>query len=246
MCVYLAAISSFIYEMNGTLIDYVETQRDLGVMVDSKLNWNSQYSMVLSNAITKLGILKRTCHFTTDARQKMSFYIAIVRSLFEHCSTIWSPQHKTNLSKFASLQRRAVKWINGEPFVSYTDEKYSEVLRKHQLLPIKLKFIYNDLVMFFKIVNKLIPIELPDFIIFCEPGNTRFTRSTASIHNSNDTTKFSCSIQPNCDAFKHSFFYRTILRWNHLPLDTRKAENLGKFKSLLKQALWSPGTDWPD
>ena len=162
MCVYLAAISSFIYEMNGTLIDYVETQRDLGVMVDSKLNWNSQYSMVLSNAITKLGILKRTCHFTTDARQKRSFYIAIVRSLFEHCSTIWSPQHKTNLSKFASLQRRAVKWINGEPFVSYTDEKYSEVLRKHQLLPIKLKFIYNDLVMFFKIVNKLIPIELPD------------------------------------------------------------------------------------
>ena len=61
--------------MNGTLIDYVETQRDLGVMVDSKLNWNSQYSMVLSNAITKLGILKRTCHFTTDARQKGLFIL---------------------------------------------------------------------------------------------------------------------------------------------------------------------------
>ena len=236
----------FIYEMNGTLIDYVEAQRDLGVMVDSKLNWNSQYSMVLSNSISKLGILKRTCHFTTDARQKRSFYIAIVRSLFEHCSTIWSPQHKTNLSKFASLQRRAVKWINGEQFVSYTDEKYYEVLRKHNILPMKLKFIYNDLVMFFKIVNKLLPVDFPDYITVCEPGNSRFTRSTASIHNSNDTTKFSCSIQPNCDAFKYSFFYRTMLRWNHLPIDIRNAENLGKFKSMLKQALWSPDTEWPD
>ena len=43
------------YELNGILIDYVERHKDLGVMVDSK---------------SKLGILKRTCHFTTDARQK--------------------------------------------------------------------------------------------------------------------------------------------------------------------------------
>ena len=106
----------FIYELNGILIDYVETHKNLGVIliVDSKLNWGPQYDNLLSNSISKLGILKRTCHFTTDARQKRAFYFAIVRSLFEHCSTIWSPQYKTNLLKFSAIQRRAVKWINGE------------------------------------------------------------------------------------------------------------------------------------
>ena len=149
----------FIYELNGILIDYVETHKDLGVIVDSKLNWGPQYDNLLSNSISKLGILKRTCHFTTDTRQKRAFYLAIVRSLFEHCSTIWSPQYKTNLLKFSAIQRRAVKWINGEQFASYSEDKYNELLRKHQILPIKMKFIYNDLVMFYKIVNHLTPVE---------------------------------------------------------------------------------------
>ena len=29
-----------------------------------------------------------------------------------------------------------------------------------------------------------------------------------SVHNSGDNSKFSCSVKPNCDAFKHSFFCR--------------------------------------
>ena len=155
----------FIYELNGILIDYVETHKDLGVIVDSKLNWGPQYDKLLSNSISKLGILKRTCYFTTDARQKRAFYLAIVRSLFEHCSTIWSPQYKTNILKFSAIQRRAVQWINGEQFASYSEDKYNELLRKHQILPIKMKFIFNDLVMFYKIVNHLTPVELPDYIL---------------------------------------------------------------------------------
>ena len=236
----------FIYELNGILIDYVETHKDLGVIVDSKLNWGPQYDNLLSNSISKLGILKRTCHFTTDTRQKRAFYLAIVRSLFEHCSTIWSPQYKTNLLKFSAIQRRAVKWINGEQFASYSEDKYNELLRKHQILPIKMKFIYNDLVMFYKIVNHLTPVELPDYITVCEPENTRFTRHTASVHNSGDNSKFSCSVKPNCDAFKQSFFCRSLNRWNNLPLETRQAKNLISFKALLKNLLWSPDTEWPD
>ena len=78
--------------------------------------------------------------------------------------------------KFSAIQRRAVKWINGEQFASYSDDKYNELLRKHQFLPIKMKFIYNDLVMFYKIVNQLIPVELPDYITVCETENSRFTK----------------------------------------------------------------------
>ena len=49
-------------------------------------------------------------------------------------------------------------------------------------------FIYNDL--FHKIVNQLIPVELPDYITVCEPENTRFARHTASVHNSGDNSTF--------------------------------------------------------
>ena len=95
----------YIYEINGILIDYVQSHKDLGVYLNKTLTWNKQHDVLIANASSSFGILRRTCHFTTDVRQKRAFYLAIVRSIFEHCSTIWSPQHPTHLSKYISVQK---------------------------------------------------------------------------------------------------------------------------------------------
>ena len=41
----------------------------------------SSYELV-SKANSKLGLLMRTCHFTMDKKQKITFYLTIVRSTF--------------------------------------------------------------------------------------------------------------------------------------------------------------------
>ena len=47
-------------------------------------------------------------------------------------------------------------------------------MKKHQILPIKMmKFINNDLVMFYKIVNQLILVELLDNITVYEPEKNK-------------------------------------------------------------------------
>jgi hypothetical protein len=144
------------------------------------------------------------------------------------------------------VQRRGIKWINGEPFCSYSDDKYAEELRKLEILPMKFKFIHNDLVLFYKIVNKLVPIEFPDHISVCNAEGTRLTRRNADIHESNDVSTYQCSISPSTDALKHSFFYRTMLNWNRLPFGIRQSNGLSLFKSSLTSHLWSPDVDWPD
>ncbi len=150
------------------------------------------------------------------------------------------------MSKFEAIQRRAIKWINGEPFSSYSDEKYAEELRKLKILPMKLKFIYNDLVLFYKIVNELVPIEFPDHISVCTAEGSRLTRQNAAVHNLNDVSTYCCSITPSTDALKNSFFFRTMLNWNRLPVDIRQSDCLTLFKSALTGYLWSPDVDWPD
>ena len=87
--------------------------------------------------------------------QKRAFYLAIVRSIFEHCSVIWSPQNKSLLEKFVAIQKRGVKWVFGEVFASYSDEIFLQKQKELKILPIKQKFIFNDLVMFYKILNVL-------------------------------------------------------------------------------------------
>ena len=236
----------FLYEINENFINYVQSQTDLGVEVNTRFTWGAQCDGLAAKASSRLGLLRRTCHFATDTKQKRSFYLALVRSIFEHCSVIWAPQRATQLDKFAAIQKRAVKWINGEPFTSYSDEMFAAKQKDLNILPIKLKFIYNDLVLFYKIVNQLVPVDLPGYMTVCVLEDSRYTRRNAQIHDMTDVSSYKSSITPCTDALRHSYFHRTMLRWNHLPVSIRQVECLSKFKSNLTALLWDTGDDWPD
>ena len=133
----------------------------------------------------------RTCHFTSNKRQKRAFYLTIVRSVFEHGSIIWSPQASTYLTKFENIHKRAIKWINGESFVSYNDLEFFEKQEDLQILLIRLEFIHNSIMLFYKIVNDLVDISLPEYITVTQPETLRYTRETAAIIGEQDTTTYS-------------------------------------------------------
>ena len=118
-----------------------------------RLGWGQQIDELITRASSKLGLLMRTCHFPTNKRQKRSFYLAIVRSIFEHCSVIWCPQYASHSMKFEAIQKKAIKWIDGDPFVSYTEEEFTNKQRQYDILPMNLKFKYNDLKLLYQIVN---------------------------------------------------------------------------------------------
>ena len=102
--------------LEESFIEYEESQRDLGVIIHSKLLWAYHANNLTSIARSKLGLLMRTCHFTTNKQQKRSLYLTIVRSLFEHCSVIWSPQHKNLISKFDMIQKEGYQMDRWPPF----------------------------------------------------------------------------------------------------------------------------------
>ena len=82
----------FWYNLGQNCIEYVTSHRDLGVEITSKLSWGNHCSQLAKQADMKLGLLRRTFHFTRNKRQKRTFYLTIVRSIFEHCSIIWYPE----------------------------------------------------------------------------------------------------------------------------------------------------------
>ena len=87
-------------------------------------------------------------------------YLTLVRSNFEHCSTIWRPVNIVDLRKFEALQKRAIKWINSEEAYRYSDEIYAIRCREANILPLQLHFELNDLVLMIICKNFLI-------ILFC-------------------------------------------------------------------------------
>ena len=54
-----------------------------------------------------------------------------------------------------------------------------------------------------------------------------------------DNLQLECLIKPRIDAFKNSYFYRTHLLWDDLPLAMRSENNLVSFKTKLREHLWT-------
>ena len=89
--------------------------------------------------------MRRSLHFIKDQKQKRAFYLALVRSLFEHCSVISRPTTAQSTEKVENIQCRAVKWILGEQDHHYNDVEYLARLRDLDLLPMDFKFTFKDL-----------------------------------------------------------------------------------------------------
>ena len=78
-------------------------------------------------------------------------------------------------------------------------------------------------------------MKIPEYLtLFC--GNSRLR--TCHL----DRLSFESSILPRgktCDTLKKSFYYRTHLAWNDLPLELREVGCLLTFKRRLNEHLWA-------
>ena len=225
----------YFYTLGNVLLDYADSERDLGVVINTKLDFNDQCNSLLLKANRQFGLTKRTCYFVNDVKRKRTLYLALIRSLFEHCSPIWRPTNKTMIAKFESLQKRCVKWILSEEYTRYiTYSNYVKKCRQVDLLPLSTRFNVNDLILFHKIFYNLLPLNFPSYLIPFS-GNSRLR----SCHL--DNLSIVCTLQPdslNMNCLKKSFYFRTYLEWNALPLHLRQIDISSSFKNEIIKYFW--------
>ena len=231
----------YFYCLGDTILDYADSEKDLGVDINTNLNFSEQCERLHSKANQQFGLTKRICHFVNDIKRKRALYLSLIRSQFEHCSPIWRPTNNTMIDKLENFQKKCIKWILSEESRHYsTPEIYVRKCRQTRLLPLNKRFEFNDLVLFYKVIYKLIPLQLPAYLKFFDGVS-----SLRSCHL--DTLSIISDIRPknnhitttnkNC-ALNKSFFYRTHLLWNNLPYEIRCIRHYPKFRTELLKLLW--------
>ena len=229
---------SFFYTLDGTdgtELEYIQSEKDLGIVISGRLSWTAQIDALYSKASSRLGLVKRACHFVNVEKQRRVLYLSLVRSIFDHGSVIWHPS-PNQVSRLENIQRRGVKWIAGELDHHFNSNEYLSRLWDLDILPISCRLVLVDLLMFFDILKGTTCVTLPDYIARIQPDDIEMTR-LRSCHL--DLDCFKCTIEIECLTFQSNFFNRCISSWNNLPRNVRLIKERPAFKSAVTAHLWN-------
>ena len=100
-------ILDYCYTLNGVKLDSVESQRDLGIVINNKLSPSEHVQNLVSKSNRKIHMIKRC--FSGLTPQKISvLYTSIVRPVLEYASITWSPWLKKDILALEQVQKRCL------------------------------------------------------------------------------------------------------------------------------------------
>ena len=207
---------TFPFSLGTNVIAQVETVNDLGVLINSKLNFKNHIHQIVNKANQRKSLIFR-CFLTRNPSHLKRAFITYTRPLLEYASTVWSPSYITEIFLIESVQRDFTKRIPGLSHLSY-----HERLSALGLQSLEHRRLLADLIMTYNIIT----------------GNTCTYNNLFTLsHNHNlRGHQFKISVPVSKTNFhKHFFSNRIIPAWNSLPNNLVSSPNINIFKRGLKK-----------
>ena len=92
----------YTYRLGDETLESSPAERDLGVVVDSKLNISQQCALAARRANRILGCIKHS--IASQSREVIvPLYCELLRPHLEYCMQFWAPQHKKDAKLLESI-----------------------------------------------------------------------------------------------------------------------------------------------
>lgn len=200
------------YTLGQSLISRKCTIRDLGVTLSSDLNPAYHIDDIVSRGTRALGLLIRMARTGLSVNALKFLYIALVRSILEFASVVWSPYQIGHIQRIQRVQDRFLRVVGVNLGFNYGTEPPSRIgtllgldslLTRRQLLDVSFlhKLLRSEVVCpeLLRSVDIRVPSRTRSLDLFC--------------HRSHPTNYMSCSPVPrlhrlgNIVCPHHDFFH---------------------------------------
>lgn len=225
-CVHLHVGNKFptSYEMRNNnspvTLKRSDFERDLGVIMNSKLSPSHHIDEITKKAYRALGLVKHYFN-SLDEEAFVILYKAFIRPVLEYNSCVWSPHLQKDILKIERVQKKATKCV-----ASISQLTYSERLVKLGLPTLVYRRDREDLIQVFKILSST---SNPLSHFFTYDSEQRLRGHSKKLKKAEH---YRNSIRQNF------FSQRVIHNWNKLPEHIVSVDSLNSFKSALNNLQW--------
>jgi hypothetical protein len=200
----------------------VSEHKHIGLMLNDRFTWSNHVDYLCKKASKLIGLFyKNRKTFSRLTLNKL--YNSMLKPVIEYGSVVYDNMTLHDSARLENLQRRVALICTG----AQPRTESQKLMLDLGWLSLKTRREIAKLLIFYKIVNKLVPNYLYlDLSKFKSSSVKRFTRSSAK-------NIFRPLKKKNLLIYYNSFFPATVRLWNALAEETRRLDSFSKFKKYL-------------